>query len=79
MRGHMKLAKDVEVGDALAGYKVGGSLECRRVFQVQRLPGDNVLVSWRLGDDIRGMGVFRPDQVVLEFADEIEEVRGALG
>jgi hypothetical protein len=73
----VKLAKDIEAGDELAGYPlVGGYVERRRVVQVQRLPGGDVLVTWYLGGNVPGMGVFRPDHVVTEFADEVEEARG---
>ena len=72
----MKVAKDIEIGDDLAGYGSGGSLQRRKVARVQRLPGGDLLVTWYLGGGVPGMGIFRPDQVVTEFADKIEEERG---
>jgi hypothetical protein len=72
----MKLAKDIEVGDELAGYSSLGTLEHRRVARVQRLPGGDLLVTWYLGGGVPGTGIFRPDQAVTEVADEIEEAPG---
>jgi hypothetical protein len=76
MRRSMKLAKDIEVGDEFAGYGLAGALERRRVARVQRLPGGNMLVTWYLGGGVPGTGIFRPEQLVTEFADEIDEARG---
>jgi len=64
------------VGDELAGYSLLGTLEHRRVVQVQRLPDGDLLVTWDLGGGVPGMGIFRPDEAVIEIADEIEETRG---
>jgi hypothetical protein len=72
----VKLAKDIEVGDELAGYGSLGTLEHRRVVQVQRFPGGDVWVTWDLGGKVYGMGLFGPDQEVPEFADEMPEARG---
>ena len=62
----MKLAKDIEVGDEL----LGTNRERNRVYQVQRLPGGYLLVSWHAGGHFIGASVYRPDQVVTEYADE---------
>ena len=63
----MKLAKDIEVGDELFGEHG----DRNRVYRVQRLPAGHILVSWWAGNKVTGGGVFRPDEPVIEYADEV--------
>jgi hypothetical protein len=63
----LKLAKDIEVGDEL----VGPHGERNRVYKVQQLPAGALLVSWHAGNEVTGGAVLRPDEPVIEYADEV--------
>jgi hypothetical protein len=63
----LKLAKDIEVGDELAGTR----RERNTVYQVQQLPAGSLLVSWSAGNKVTGFAVFRPDEPVIEYAEEV--------
>ncbi|MDP9476342.1 MAG: hypothetical protein M3R38_11800 [Actinomycetota bacterium] len=65
----MKLAKDIEVGDELTDPRGGPGPF--RVYRVQRIPAGHLLVSWSAGNKVAGFGVFRPDEPVIEYADEV--------
>ena len=66
MRRGMKLAKDIEVGDEL----LGSNRERNRVIQVQLLPAGDLMVTWHTGGKVMRFAVFKPEQVVTEYADE---------
>jgi hypothetical protein len=55
------------VGDEL----FGAHGERNRVYLVQQLPGGALMVSWWAGNRVIGAGVFRPDEPVIEYADEV--------
>ena len=63
----MKLAKDIEVGDEL----IDARGERFKVYRVQQLPAGHLMVSWSAGNAVTGFGVFRPDEPVIEYADEV--------
>jgi hypothetical protein len=65
----MKLAKDIEVGDELASPR-GEPGPCR-VYRVQQLSAGHLVVSWSAGNKVTGGAVFRPDEPVTEYADEV--------
>jgi hypothetical protein len=63
----LKLAEDIEVGDEL----IDARGERNRVYRVQQLPDGHLLVSWSAGNAVTGFAVFRPDEPVIEYADEV--------
>jgi hypothetical protein len=70
VRREVKLAKDIDVGDNLLDLRRDpGPL---RVYRVQRLPDGHLMVSWWAGNEVTGFGVFRPDEPVIEYADEVD-------
>jgi intein/homing endonuclease len=69
LRRELKLAKDIEVGDELASPR--GDPGPNRVSRVQQLPDGSLMVSWSAGNMVTGFGIFRPDEPVIEYADEV--------
>jgi hypothetical protein len=65
----LKLAKDVEVGDELASPR--GEPGPNRVVRVQQLPDGDLMVTWSAGNKVTGFDLFRPDEPVIEYADEV--------
>jgi hypothetical protein len=65
----MKLAKDVEVGDELADPRRNPGPN--KVYRVQQLPDGTLMVSWWAGNKVTGFGIFRPDEPVIEYVDEV--------
>ncbi len=69
----MKLAKDIEVGDAVPAYDSAGRIHRGWVIHIQRLPVKKVLVTWSASGNVRGMDLYVPDEAVVEWADATEE------
>ena len=57
------------MGDELASAR-GEPGPCR-VYRIQELRRGSLMVSWSAGNKVRGFGIFRLDEPVIEYADEV--------